>query len=720
MAVHIGYGRNQIPTTDFSTAVTAGGSTTIGKTLYYALQGFNRANGRNILSIEASPQTIVAGQKITLTITASARLSGEAWLGYILSASTSPTDTTFVQLAKIRAVDPVDETSILTFPLTLDLDQDEHFELSQTVANDAALPGVGVALHGMRRGLLSTGLIYEYDQYDLVTPIDGQLVFNGQGGVGRWKVTNTFGTYLSNTGNIGGCAQDMREVVSDATLKVLDYEATGSASPPITLWLSNDTNNVVPEGTRVAVNVRIGELNRSNLFNGKLTLTFLGFVDVTTGIIRTVDSGAVPMPSVGLEQNYNSAVPNLILEDDIQPNEVYAFNVKAKFSDAQIGGYVPDGAFIRILPSFITAAGVYSEAGPLIGNAIFNINDCRRVVPGNDLTLLALEGSGIINSYIFPNVAEQTVTSLDSNTAAQEILITGNGQVYYNLNSPVPSDSDQLALISTESGETAIGTLSGTLTIGVTDGVIVTVNYPSDANGTGTIRTDYPDAIAGLAKGTFNPTEVNVYLRDTTTTEIRRFGPFTVVPDVSQDLTISDWTSGTVVGSFPTSPSADFSLYEPGATTLALDAGNGTNFTGNDFEASFTFNYTGNQVTKISHSTLDGNVPCLPFTLVEVISTLQCWQCPVNDYAELTATPSTDLVDLRGLHRKVLNTGGSEDIEDFVYDPLSTLVPDGSTVHIPDDITHPTPGRWIIFVTGGSGSGALDIRRIVYLYGAAV
>ena len=67
----------------------------------------------------------------------------------------------------------------------MDLDQDEHIELSQTVANDAALPGVGVALHGMRRGLLSTGLIYEYDQYDLVTPIDGQLVFNGPGGVGR-------------------------------------------------------------------------------------------------------------------------------------------------------------------------------------------------------------------------------------------------------------------------------------------------------------------------------------------------------------------------------------------------------------------------------------------------------------------------------------------------------------------------------------------------------
>ena len=718
MAVHIGYGRNQIPTTDFSTAVAAGGSTTVGKSLYYALQGYNRANGRNLLSIEAAPKTIVAGEKVTLTVTAGARLSGEAWLGYILSASSSPTDTTFVQLAKIRAIDPLDETTVLTFPLTLDLDQDEHFELSQTVANDAALPGTGVALHGMRRGLLSTGLIYEYDQYDLTTPIDGQLVFNGPGGVGRWKVTNTFGTYIANIGNIGGCAQDMREVVSDATLNVLDYEATGSASPPITLWLSNDTNTVVPEGTRVAVNVRIGELNRSNLFNGKLTLTFLGFVDTTTGLIRTVDGASDPMPSVGIEQNYNSAVPNLILEDDIQANEVYAFNIKAKFSDAQIGGFVPDGAFIRVLPSFITAAGVYSEAGPLIGNAIFNINDCRRVVPGTDLTLLALEGSGIINSYVFPNVAEQLVTSLDSNTAAQEILITGNGQVYYNLNSPVPSDSDQLALISTESGETAIGTLSSSLTIGGSDGVILTINYPSDANGTGTIRSDYPDAIANLAKGTFNPTEVNIYLQDTVTAEIRKFGPFTVIPDVSQDITISDWTAGTIVGSFPTAPSSDFSLYAPGTTSLALDTGNGANFTGNTYEGSFTFNYTGNQVTKISHSTTDGNVPCLPMTLVELISTLLCWQCPVNNYAELTAIPSADIVDLRGLHRKVLNDGGT--IEDWVYDPIDTTLPDGTTVLAPDDVTHPDPGRWKIFTTSGGTTNELDVRRISLLYGAFV
>ncbi len=713
MGVHIGYGRNQIPTTDWSSAVSGGGSTTLGKTLYIAIQGYNRANGRNLLSIQTTAQTVTAGDQITVTITANARLSGEAWLGYIISASNSLTETSFVQLAKVRAIDPVDETTVLTFPLTLNLDRDEHLELSKSVANDTLLPSTADILHGMRRGILSTGLIYEYDQYDLTTPIDGQLVFDGPGSIGRWKVTNTFGTYITSIGNIGGCAQDLREVVSDDTLNVLNYEATGNASPPITLWLTNDTGNIIAQGTRVGINVRIGELNRSNLFDGKLTLTFLGFVDVTTGLIRTVDGSAVPLPSVGLEVNYSAFTPNLILEDNMSAIEAYAFDVKAKFSDAQLGGYVSDGAFIRVLPSFVTASGVYSEAGPLIGNALFNEADCRRVVPGTDLTLIALEGSGIIESYVFPIVAEQVVTSLDSNTAAQEILITGNGAVYYNQNNPVPGDSAQRALISTEAGETSIGTLSSTLTIGGADGVIVTINYPSDADGNGTIRTDYPDEIATYSgSAIFNPTQVYIYLQDTTSSEIRQFGPFSVVADTDQDITISDWLTGTVVSSFPTTPSSDFSLYAPGMTSLALDLGAGSNFTGNDFIASYSFNYTGNEVTKIDHSIASGNVPCLTATLVELLTAFQFWREPVATEAALTAIPTAPLSGLRGLQRKV--AGPTGDIADWIYDPLSTETP-SAVILKPDDVTLPDPGRWLKVESGGTEE--LEVRRLVYLYG---
>ena len=707
MGVFIGYGRNTLPEADWSATPNAGGSITSAKVLYLAIQGYNLA-GYNILSVRTTTTTVNATEQIDISISALMRLAGESWLGYVISASTSSDPTTMVQLAKVRAVDPLDNESILAFPLTLTLDEDDHIALSVVLNDDTEFPTTTI-LHGMRRALLSTGLVYEYDQYDQNSVIDNQIIFDGPGSVGRWKATNGFSSYIPDITSEGGCAQDMRDIVDGDTVQTFNYESTASLSAPVTLWLSNDNNTIVPQGARVAMNVRIGELNKSNLFDQKLELTFLGFVDLNTLALRTTD-GVDPLPSVGVPQNYSAQTPNLILEDDMTADEVYVFNVKLKFADFQLGGFVPDGSYIRLLPSFILASGVYSEAGAILGNGIFPEDNFRRVVPGAGLSVIALEGSGIVQNYVFPTQPEEVIFGYTAATDNQVTVINQNGNVYVTI-APITGDATQRALVGTLAGESSPGALSTQVTTTLaTDGITLTLTHPFAVDATGTIRSDYPDVIAGLVgKAVANPFEVAIYLRHVGSGVIKQFN-VTTLQDPTQIVALTDWNAGVTVGSFPGAAAANFSLFAPGTTSLAVTALGGVNFPIGSYEALYTFSYNGNQVTRISHDTLLGNIYEFTLTLAEVFAASSYWREAVADVPALQALAS-DLL-FTGIQRKILDVGGV--IKDYIYEALNTETPDGDNVIIPDDITHPAPGRWIW--RDRDRLTLADIRKQIFIY----
>ncbi|MHC5828406.1 MAG: hypothetical protein ACYT04_74055, partial [Nostoc sp.] len=126
----------------------------------------------------------------------------------------------------------------------------------------------------------------------------------------------------------------------------------------------------------------------------------------------------------------------------------------------------------------------------------------------------------------------------------------------------------------------------------ITNGATLTLSYPCDSSGLGTIRADYPDVIKGNSKGAFNPISVNIYLQRQDTLEIRCFSGFGVVANSTQQFTISNWTAGVVADAINRASTNDFSLFAPGLGAIAPSITG--NFPSTNYRVAYSFVYDGN------------------------------------------------------------------------------------------------------------------------------
>jgi hypothetical protein len=185
-------GRSQLPF-ESSWLTSEAGNVATPRSLYFALVGENPA-GVNQLSAVVGPVAIAANTAQRLTLPTSLPLAGESWQSYILAASTTNTPSSFVQIAKIAAVDATGNT--LPLPLSIVLSSDAHFTLSGIVANPAALPANPVA--GMLRAVTSlAGKVFEYDP-DSTLVDNGESVLPAVDGAWVWKPGN-FSAYVAAT-----------------------------------------------------------------------------------------------------------------------------------------------------------------------------------------------------------------------------------------------------------------------------------------------------------------------------------------------------------------------------------------------------------------------------------------------------------------------------------------------------------------------------------------
>jgi hypothetical protein len=154
-------------------------------------------------------------------------------------------------------------------------------------------------------------------------------------------------------------------------------------------------------------------------------------------------------------------------------------------------------------------------------------------------------------------------------------------------------------LVSTLSGTGNPGDWSATATLSTAGRLRITCSHPINEADKGIIRADYPDVIAGGAVGEFNPYGLMLYVRRLADGEIREFSGYLAVANPSQDVELSDWSAGLVISNLPV-VSADFGLYAPDGASLLGVAGSGS-FVAGDYQATFAYAYTGNQVTSIRH-----------------------------------------------------------------------------------------------------------------------
>lgn len=601
----------------FTITVTSGGQLTTSDTLYFSFQLQNRA-GFNIPSVSGAI-AYSANQKITITIPSSARKPGWDIHYYILSAGASSDPSTHVQIARIPnfeygiGYDP--QSTQITLPADIILSRDAHIALAPSVANLAALPTGVNRLDGQVRWVTSESKWFEY-RADSALPLSVDVV---AADVGQWVRIGGASTYVSDTRLGVGSDRLITEINPVTTIPTPLYPGDAGLGKVLPsweakYWIYNDTDNVLPAGTEFGIELEYNNKRSPDLLSSLFMVKFIGFVQAD-GTIRTTDGDGLEFKNLGAFFPWTPKVLTpFVTSDDLQPGEAIALAVKPFFSVAELNNEVTPKAIVGVIPAIRTQSGDYDPLGKFLPNgAVFDVDDAfgnpseqhYRVVPNTGLSFDILAGSGLVASYSFPAKPRRTFGNLQPDTAGQKIIINGNAAVYAELPTYTPSASEAIrAIISTESGETVAGGWSSYQAIASGQAVRLTLNYPSNADGVGTIRSDYPDVLAGNDKGLFNPSRVNVYLQRQDTLEIRRFSGTLVVAGISQIVTLTSWTSGTIVPGLPIADE-DFGLFAPGG--VAVTSTSGGSFPVTSYRASYSFEYDGNQITKISHA----SPPCI-------------------------------------------------------------------------------------------------------------
>lgn len=665
MLLQYANGRSQLPAPTI--AVTSGGEVTTPRTLWFALQGCNPI-GCNLLS-DPIQVTIAANQKATVTLPAI--LDGESWDSFVLSASETNTPSSFVAIARIEP-----ET-------TIELSTNAQLTLSAIVANPAALPTTSL-LPGMRRGVSSLAQVFEYDPTSLL-PQNNQTVLSAAPAPGNWLIVAGFSTYVANVDDPGGCAQDVRSI-DESVVQLKTYNCNGSSGDGFRFWLINDSDDAISAGKRVMIAVTLNEMPRSGLFEGLLRCVFRGYVNTITGVLRVEDSNGDPMRGIDTEVLFENQKTDLMLEDDLQPDEAYAIDIYPAFTPEQLDNQILNGSLIKINLGLAVQAGAYVEGGFAKGDQIYPEYDRAIVIP-QAVGAKCLKRSGLVNSRSFLAVSPSLVLGLAQNTLNQPLYINSNGSVYLKpLDEPQDDTEAIRAKIGTAAGISSASEWSDPVTFGSGAGLKVTCTYPS--NGTiATVRANYPDPlIAGNTQSEFNPPFAVIYVRSTVASvaTIKKFDGYLVTDAASQEFTIDNWSAGETISSIPVADE-DFSLFEAiSATPETL--GSGTIPAGT-IEVCFAYEYDGAQVTSISHSTLDGCLHTRTLTDAEVEASSRYWTEPLATREALRSIPQVQVSSYQARYLK-------ETESPWWFNPES-IEDESDRVIRPSWRTPEQPGRWI-------------------------
>ncbi len=617
-----------------TTGIIAGNITTRAGTYSFWLQTQSRG-GFSLVSTRVEA-TIASGSGLRLTIpsTVLPYPSGGVDIrsySILCSADTNPLNA--VIIAAKPGID-TDGTTVLPPPFTIDLTENEHINLtSLTLASSANLPTGANRINGMRRSIDDLdGAIYEWSAASTAWVIAVPQVFSG---------------YTTSLEGTLGANQSL-SVITDLTSVIYPSYALSGDSEPIKYWLANNDASPVAQGTRVGLTVSadIGGIDTdlTNLAGiiGGIELAFLGFVNVSTGVLDTTGSGGVgTMAGIGEAVTYTGdGDTGLILQKALPAGSAYVVSIRANLDVATLTTQIPDGTVLRITPSFFAENATPNNAAAITGSVILGEYDRRRLVPTRTLNPLSLNGSGILQlplnkGFSFTNVGEQSVTGLLANTANQNVVINASGDCL--VSSTVPDYAPLRAIVGTVDGQGKATAWSAPVTLSNALYAQVTVTYPT------AIRLDYDDAIAGSTLGQFNADTVRVYVRPTGGGNAI-YWDFPVTQGNASDVFTVGAVSGVDSGGTepPARPNDRFGLYEPADDSFVpVPTAGSSVFTSQNYEVAIAFRFD-STVTSIDHRTTSGCITEVDGNLADLFQLLTYLGRPVDTVWDLQSLGPSD------------------------------------------------------------------------------
>lgn len=564
--------------------VESGGSTTAasaGEWKFY-LQFRNRA-GYSLFS-DPVAFTLAAGQKVSITIPADARRGGEHIEEWVIAGTNlSPYNVDARVLAAIPAFDALGNPTPL--PYTVTFSHDDHFKIEASVANDAALPTN--KLPGMRRGTNDSGQIKTWNSieqtWDIVIP-------------------PRFTSYVPSAEGLGGSNRDIGLLPDDFQGVLFPDYDSGYSLPvrgrAIGYWLVNDTDFDVPLGTPIEFTFRAG---RYLDWQNKILITPKGFADIATGHLDRTGEGGVGLYD-GIDQDfeYQKLAGEIILEKNLPPGRAYYFEITPQFSDTQLGNLVLQGQILTCYAKFGEESSTYAPGTQGLGSYIYPEPASRkRIYPSiGHLIAEASPGAGLVKQREFRKSGSEIIIGFAANTANQQVLVTSDGHCL--VAASVPPYAVRRAIVGTVDGVGLPTAYQYNLAVDAGKVIRLNITHPT------TIRSNYPDVVAGSNLGDFNASKVYVYVRNLSSGAILQY-----VQDITPGSQSSSFAIGGLPGTTVTSlpaPSNSFGLYTPTSFTATTENVSGFLPAAN-VEVAIAY-YFENTVTSLNHT--DGCIAELP------------------------------------------------------------------------------------------------------------
>lgn len=617
MRIQYASGREQLCALELNP--TGSGSIPAG-TYYFWLQGRNDV-GFNLPG-EVATISVDGSQGIEITIPELAFLERENWLRYVVLANT----TNDVANASILLTFDFKPTGI-TLPYQVTLTQ---IELEKEVTT---FPTTNL-VNGLTLLRTSDNTIYYYVE-----------------ATNKWKKNldgfNT-GVLTSTTNVFLGCDTDISELTSTRNVIEYDYALDGSRGFGRKYWIFNETPNIFPKGRQFGLTCSLQDTDVSSLFYNLFQVIFDGHFDRNTQSYITEKLNLSPFSYLDIEVPYSSNQENLVVEEDLLPNQAFQFEVFPEFNSNELGAglnLIPIESDIDLIPFIVPDQGVPTDLGELLGDAILgNDPNLRRVYPSTGLSVIVDSGISLIQNRIKCTRSSTFSFGFLPDTANQVLAINSNGTVY-PLNQPLRANERQRALISTLAGTSEITNFSNEFEGDNNPNIEITVNYPN------IIREGYDDVIAGVEdKGVFNAEEIVVYVRKRETSggsiiETRQFLGLTPTNTESDTFAFLYENGNVYTDSLPTDV---FGLWTPQSLNNSLISVENLTSTNYFYDIAVAYKYSGLSITDISHKTSEGCIYEFTTDLASIGAAFEgsiYWRIPVSNRLSLSFTGASNLLD---------------------------------------------------------------------------
>lgn len=681
MRIQYASGREQLCAVEVNP--TLSGSIPAG-TYYFWLQGRNDV-GFNKPS-EVAMVTVNGSQGIELTIPELAFMARENWLRYVVLVNTVNNAAN----ASILLTYDFKPTGI-TLPYQVVLSLPSHIELEREVTS---FPTTNL-VNGLTLLRTSDNTIYYYVEStnQWKKNLDG---FN------TGVVTDTTNVFL-------GCDTDISELTSTRNVIEYDYALDGSRGFGRKYWIYNETPNIFPKDRQFGLTCSIQDNDVSSLFYNLFQVIFDGYFDRNTQSYITEKSNLSPFSYLDIEIPFSSNQENLVVEEDLLPNQAFQFEVFPEFNSNELGiglNLIPIEANIDLIPFIVPDQGVPTDLGELLGDAILgNDSNLRRVYPNTGLSVIVDSGISLIQNRIKRTRSATSSFGFVPNTANQVLAINSNGTVY-PLTQPLRANERQRALISTLAGTSEITSFSDEFEGDNNPNIEITVTYPN------IIREGYDDVIAGVEdKGVFNAEEILVFVRKRDTSggavvETRQFLGLT--PTNTESDTFTFLYENGVVYTDPL-PTVVFGLWTPQPLNNSLITVENLTTTNYFYDIAIAYGYSGLSITDISHKTSEGCIYEFTTDLASIGAAFEgsiYWKVPVTNRLSLSFTGVSNLLD-RAIYPVVSAANNLPAL--YMYLEADTNTPDND--QYVDSING--TGNFVKISGGSTGGGGEDTSNVL-------